>query len=165
VFLDTSDLHTYFDRENYYGPILFEFDLELVKDENFEIWITKDNPIRWNKDTPYTERYFQNIEELRELWDTIKRERKMITIRNNSYPILFNYVRRVIVDDPRLLVTYDGKQIHLFNTAKSKIIENLPDNHILKNKFIPRTDCSKRCYCRQNYKDDYSPQKLKRFFL
>ncbi|MFP3595208.1 hypothetical protein [Chryseobacterium sp. SIMBA_029] len=49
VFLDTNDLHTYFDRENRYGPILFELDLDLVKDESFEIWITKDNPIRWMK--------------------------------------------------------------------------------------------------------------------
>jgi len=165
VFLDTADLHTAFNRENYYGPILFELDRELVKDENFEIWITKNNPIYWDVNSTIEERYFQNVEELEKLWYTIERQRKMITIRNNDSPILFNYVRKVFVDDPQYAITIDNKDVILFNSAKNEIIKNLPDNHILKGKFIPRPDCIKWCYCRKNYKTDYNTENLKRLFL
>lgn len=162
VFLDTNDLHTYFDRENRYGPILFEFDLELVKDESFEIWITKDNPIRWDENTPHVDRYFQNIEELRELWDKIKPERKMITIRNNKSPILFNHVRRVIVDDPKLAINEGNTQIHLFNNAKGRILDIVTDKHLLNGKFSVRK--CEDCWCSKNY-SDRSVSDLKRLFL
>lgn len=36
VFIDTTDLHSYFNRQNHYGPILFEFLTELILNENYE---------------------------------------------------------------------------------------------------------------------------------
>ncbi|THV61981.1 hypothetical protein [Chryseobacterium candidae] len=165
VFLDTADLHTAFSRENYYGPILFELDRELIKDENFEIWITKNNPMYWDVNSTMEERYFQNVDELKKLWHTIDRQRKMITIRNNDSPILFNYVRKVFVDDPQHSIKIDNEDVILFNSAKNEIIKNLPDNHILKGKFIPRPDCVKWCKCRKDYKADYNVEDLKRLFI
>lgn len=165
VFLDTADLHTAFNQENFYGPILFELDRELIKDENFEIWITKNNPWFWNVNTSMEERYFQNVEELKKLWHTIDRQRKMITIRNNHSPILFNYVRGVFVDDPQHTINIDNKDIILFNSAKNEIIKNLSDDHILKGKFRPRTNCSRWCKCIKQYKTDYNIENLKRLFL
>ncbi len=80
VFLDSTDLHFLFSRQNYYGPVLFEFNVSLVKNNSYEIWITKDNPIRWNKNTTNKDRYFQNIVELRHGWDKFPKHQKMITI-------------------------------------------------------------------------------------
>lgn len=163
VFLDTTDLHSYFNRENHYGPILFELDIELVKDENFEIWITKNNPIYWNQNTSLEDRYFQNIDELREKWDSIQRQRKMITIRKNNSPILFNYVRRIIVDDPKVTITENEQKTHLFNTAQSKIKEIITETNPLRGKFITR-NCG-YCYCTDNYLNQRSVKELKRLFL
>lgn len=140
IFIDTSDLHTYFRRENHYGPILFELDRELVRNNDFEIWITKNNPIYWPVDSTNEERYFMSVEELRQQWDLIERQRKMITIRNNNHPILFDYVRRIIVDDPRVVITEsDNTQTILFNKAREKINDIITEDHQLKGKFTLRT--------------------------
>ncbi len=163
VFLDTIDLHSYFGRENHYGPILFELDRELIRDQNLEIWITKNNPIYWKHETPMEDRYFQNMDEVREKWDGIQRQRKMITIRNSNVPILFNYVRRVIVDDPRVSIPREPENIHVFNEAFHRIKAAISDNHPLKGKFITRT-CSS-CWCTSNYLNQRSVSELKRLFI
>jgi hypothetical protein len=161
VFLDSTDLHHYFKRQNYYGPILFEFDVKLILNKDYEIWITKDNPIYWNATFTDEQRYFQTVNELADEWDKHERQKMMITIRNNSTPILFEYVRRLIVDDPR--VTVDNQTIHLFNEAKKKIKATIDDNHILNGKFITR-ECT-NCWCRDNYLNQVAVSDLKRLFL
>ncbi len=163
VFIDTTDLHSFFGRENHYGPILFEFDRELIKDETFEFWITKNNPIYWNKDTSLENRYFQSMDELREKWDGIARQRKMITIRKANSPILFKYVRRIIVDDPKVSIKEGEAKIHVFNTAFHRIKTTITDGHPLKGKFITRTCGS--CWCTSNYLNQRSAADLKRLFL
>ncbi len=164
VFLDSTDLHTFFGRQNYYGPVLFEFDTTLLQNEEYEIWITKDNPIYWNTDSTDDERYFQSVDELRDNWDNYQRQKKMITIRNNSSPILFDYVRRIIVDDPRVKIPDgNGGHIHLFNEAVKLIKEQIPDGHTLKGKFTTR-NCT-NCWCRVNYLKQVVPSELRRLFL
>jgi hypothetical protein len=164
IFLDSTDLHTLFGRQNYYGPVLFELDINLIQNTDYDIWITKNNPIYWNVDSSNEERYFQNVEELRTEWDNYDIQKKMITIRNNSTPTLFDYVRKVIVDDPRVKIA-DGKEghIHLFNETFKLIKERIPNNHILKGKFITRK-CD-YCWCRDNYLKQVTPIELKRLFL
>jgi len=163
VFIDTTDLHSFFGRENHYGPILFEFDRELIKDESFDIWITKNNPIYWRPDTTQEDRYFQNMGEVREKWDGIQRQRKMITIRKKSEPILFNYVRRIIVDDPRVSIPGEQERIHVFNEAFHRIKMTITETHPLKGKFITRTCGS--CWCTNNYLNQRSVSEIKRLFL
>ncbi len=164
VFLDSTDLHTFFGRQNYYGPVLFEFDVSLLGCSNYEIWITKNNPIYWNKESTNEERYFQNVQELKSDWDNYSRQKKMITIRNNSSPILFEYVRRVIVDDPRVIINSSQRNpIHLFNETVNLIKANLPAGHILNGKFRTR-ECN-YCWCRDNYLNQVKINELKRLFL
>lgn len=164
VFLDTCDLHSFFGRENKYGPVLFELDRELIRNGEFEIWITKNNPIYWNKNTTTQDRYFQSVEELRDKWCLIERHRKMVTIRNNRTPILFDYVRRIIVDDPKVTINeIDGSQTHLFNEVFHKIRKTISNDHPLKGKFIFR-NCG-TCWCTDNYLNQKTPNDLKRLFL
>ena len=85
----------------------------------------------------------------------------MVTIRKNSSPILFESVRRVLVDDPR--VTLTNENIHLFNETVKLIKENVPDGHILKGKFKTR-ECG-YCWCRDNYLNQVGVPDLKRLFL
>jgi len=160
IFLDSTDLHTFFGRQNYYGPVLFEFDVALVRNPQYEIWITKNNPIYWNADSTKEERYFQSVLELNDNWNKYSRQKMMITIRNNSQPILFESIRRVVVDDPRVII---DNNIHLFNETVKIIKDNVPDGHILKGKFKIR-ECS-NCWCRDNYLRQVSVTDLKRLFL
>lgn len=160
VFIDTTDLHSYFGRQNYYGPVLFELNIDLLLNEDYEIWITKNNPIYWNADTTDENRYFISVAELREKWGDYDRQKKMITIRNNSTPILFDYVRRVVVDDPRVTIPVDR---HVFNETVDNIKSTIKNDHILKGKFLTR-ECS-NCWCRGNYLDQVNVTEIKRLFL
>ena len=164
MFIDTTDLHGYFPRQNLYGPILFEFDIELVLEKSYDIWITKNNPIYWELDYKDEDKYFVDIADLVDHWDSVERQRKMITIRNNAEPILFNYINKIIVDDPRVIIN-KGKdsEVHLFNEAKKAIKNIVKDKPNLKNKFITR-NCN-NCFCRQNYLIEVSVADLKRLFL
>jgi hypothetical protein len=161
VFLDSTDLHSLFGRQNYYGPVLFEFDVSLVRNNSYEIWITKNNPIYWNKDTTNEDRYFQNIVELNNDWDKYSKQKMMITIRNNTSPILFESIRRVVVDDPRVRIIKEN--LSLFNETVNLIKDNIPNSHILKGKFKIR-ECI-NCWCRDNYMNQVNVNDLKRLFL
>lgn len=161
VFLDTTDLHSFFQRQNYYGPLLYEFDVDLLLNEEYEMWITKNNPIHWETDLPNNERYFESVQELESNWDKYPRQRMMITIRNNNKPILFEYIRRIIIDDPRVKLTDDS--IHFFNEAKKKIRSVVTNEHRLNGKITVR-NCNS-CWCRDNYLNQVSTDDLKRLFL
>lgn len=161
IFLDSTDLHTFFGRQNYYGPVQFEFDVDLVRNPNYEIWITKNNPIYWNTDTTLEERYFQSVAELINDWHKYPRQKMMITIRNNSEPILFQTIRRVVVDDPRVNIIEED--IHLFNETVKIIKDNVQEGHILRGKI--KTRVCNSCWCRDNYLRQVSTTDLKRLFI
>lgn len=163
VFIDTTDLHSFFNRENHYGPVLFELDRNLILDKSFEIWITKNNPIYWNTNTPMTDRYFSDVNELRQKWKTIERQRMMITIRNNATPILFNYVRKIIVDDPKREILHAGQNVPVFNLSYLKIKNVINSGHILSGKFITRK-CG-NCWCSHNYLYQRNTTEITKFFL
>jgi hypothetical protein len=88
----------------------------------------------------------------------------MITIRNNSTPILFDYVRKILVDDPRVTINEaNGSKIHVFNESQKKVKTIITDTHPLKGKFLIRT-CNS-CWCTSNYLTQKTPNDLKRLFL
>lgn len=158
TFLDSADLHEYFSRQNYYGPILFKFSIDFLLTEEYDIWITKDNPINWRTNMTPAEKYFSNVKELRDNWDNYQRQKKMLTIKNQTEPILFKYVYQVLVDDPKVEV--DGVLLsnEVFKGLKGAITSSIS----LKGKFKWR-ECS--CFCTSNYRYQVSPQDLKRLFL
>ena len=111
------------------------------------------------------ERYFVSVEELRDKWDSIDRQKKMITIRNANSPILFEYVNKVVVDDPNVIINeIGGKKQNVFITAQNKLKQNVSENHILKNKFFTREKCG-YCFCTYNYLHQNSSDQLKKLFF
>src|SRR5690348_1778209 len=58
VFLDSVDLHQLFPRQNYYGPVLFVFSNDFLLMENYDMWITRENPKYWNSEMSDDEKYF-----------------------------------------------------------------------------------------------------------
>ena len=161
VFLDTVDLHKYFNRQNYYGPVVFKISTDFLLKENSEIWVTKDNPINWNQNMTDSQKYFCSVEELKQNWDKFQRQRKMTTIKNTNTPILLDYIVEVIVDDPGVKLTEEG--IIVFNETVAHLKKSLEINPQLKNKFSTR-NCS-GCFCRTNYLTQLSAPELKKLFL
>lgn len=159
VFIDTVDLHNYFSRQNHYGPVLFKISIDFLQSTDLDIWVTKDNPINWNVNSTQDEKYFISVQELRENWDKYQRQRKMITVKNVSEPILFDYLEQVIVDDPKV----QNSGIVFFNEAVKTLKASLLTNPPIKSKISTR-QC-KNCFCVTNYLNEVNFVDLKRFFL
>lgn len=157
VFLDTHDLHSHFPRENRYGPVLFKFSIDFLLKINSEVWVTKDNPIRWTRSMRNNDRYFSSVARMKREWDDYKPERRMITIRNNSRAILFKYLQEITLDEPGFLL--DG--IDLFNVARRQLRRAISTGD-LDIKVVKRK-CPTYCYCEDNY-DKKSERDLKRLF-
>ncbi|PKP32589.1 MAG: hypothetical protein CVT99_04420 [Bacteroidetes bacterium HGW-Bacteroidetes-16] len=162
IFLDTVDLHAYFNRQNLYGPILFKLSTRFLNENEFNIWITKSNPIHWNQNMADEEKYFSSVQELSDNWDNYQRQKKMITIKNNSSPILMEYVEEIIIDDPGVMNPQTG--LIFFNQAIKDLRESLKSNPPLRNRFRLRT-CNGGCYCRDNYLRQLIIPELNRLFL
>lgn len=161
IFLDTVDLHDYFGRQNYYGPIVFKISTAFLIQDDFDIWVTKDNPKHWTEAMTAEQKYFQSVQELRENWDLYQRQRKMTTVKNCLKPILLEYVEEVIVDNPKVLNKQNGTIY--FDKAIEDLKQTLLSNPPLKSKFKTRT-CS-GCYCESNYLEQVSITDLNRLFL
>lgn len=161
VFIDTVDLHGYFPRQNIYGPVSFKVSIDFLLEDNYEVWITKDNPKYWDPTMTIEDKYFVSVEELKSDWDSYERHRKMVTIKNQLQPILFNYLTQVVIDDPRV----ETQGIHLFNEATKGLKQILGVNTTLKNKFLTRPTCTGSCFCRDNYLNQLPSLTLKRLFL
>ncbi|WP_321779373.1 hypothetical protein [Sulfurimonas sp.] len=112
IFIDTMDLHGYFPRQNLYGPIVFKFNIEFLLEDKLDIWITKDNPIYWTDKLTMQDKYFQDINDLKVNWDNFDRQKKMFTIKNTSEAILFDFLEKIIVDNPNIEL---GDETHVFN--------------------------------------------------
>ncbi|KLV28945.1 hypothetical protein [Priestia megaterium] len=160
IFFDSSDLHERFNRQNHYGPVLFKFDVEILASPNLpELWITKDNPIRWTPNQTNNDRYFQNIEEIQDIYH-LGSYREMITLRFTQNILPFQpYLKEIILDNPGV------KDLGLsFGTEAEKIlIENIQNKNINN---IPLTirDCS-NCFCKDNYQKQVGITRLTEAFL
>jgi hypothetical protein len=160
VFLDTTDLHTYFHRQNFYGPVTFKLRVDLVLMDDIEVWVTKNNPIYWKEDMRPEQKYFQSVDELRNEWDHYDRQRKMVTIRKPGRPLFFDLIEEIIVDDPR--VQNKAENFAYFNAAVKGLRVAYTGNDSLRSRF--RTRACENCYCRANY-SQLSTVELNRLFL
>lgn len=160
IFIDIVDLHGHFPRQNLYGPILFKFNIEFLKDDKFDIYVTKNNPIYWKESDTDEDKYFQSVEELRTKWDEYAIQRKMFTIKNTSAPILFEYLKEIILDDPRVQVK---KESIVFSEKLTEELEKVIDKNIIPKDLFKWRQCS-ACFCRDNYLQ-LPVSELKRLFL
>jgi hypothetical protein len=159
VFVDTVDLHSYFNRQNYYGPVLFKISIDFLLESDFDIWVTKDNPQDWSDALSDEEKYFVSVTELEEKWDDFQRQKKMVTIRDMHDAILFDYLNGVVVDNPNVSI---GDKI-VFNESVKALKKAIGSNNLLKNKVSTR-NCS-NCFCKSNYLNQVHVNDIKRLFL
>ncbi|MET2954467.1 hypothetical protein [Vibrio harveyi] len=160
VFLDTEDLHKYFSRQNHYGPVLFKFNIDMLLEENLEIWVTKDNPIYWDKKSKTKDNYFVDVNELSNLWTNHDKQRKMITVKKPTSPILFNYLEEICLDNPKVLIHDDVSLRVESKRALEKAIEAKKE---LEGKLVWR-QCG-HCFCTDNYLKQVPTYELARKFL
>src|SRR5690348_7841844 len=64
IFIDGVDIHSRSSNCNAYGPVLFELNLRLFESDALPaLWITRDNPCRWEDGDSDQERYYLSVDE------------------------------------------------------------------------------------------------------
>lgn len=156
IFFDSVDIHERAKKINDYGPITFVYSLDVLDElENYDICVTRDNPIRWEEDMTYNERYFTDYEELNSHFAKGNFVQH-ITVRNIREALPFKYLTKIIID-------YPGESLEkYFNPAYRALEKALQDNGI--NAPIVIRECPSECNCQEkysNYKEGYVYHRFK----
>lgn len=165
IFLDIVDLHGYFPRQNSYGPVCFVLDLCLLLDDELQnICITKNNPMYWKEDMLNEDRYYSSVDEYAYNYENIVKNHDlynhMITIHDIFRIIPFEkYLIKIVLDNP--MVSMDD--VNLYECAKQKLSIVLDKSGLGLNKLETRS--CRGCFCHENYRNQFTVDKLKKFFL
>ena len=150
IFTDSVDIHARASRANYYGPVLFVLDSEIIKDAyTGNVWVTKLNPTKWNG-KPYEQRWFTSEEDLERNF-VYGRFDQMIVFRHCGGELpLKDYLKEIILDDPQLEVSDPHIDYYsmAFGALKLAMAEGGIDSEIRKR------ECVKYCRCVKRYQSN-----------
>lgn len=158
IFIDIMDLHGYFPRQNYYGPVCFALDINLLLDDHLPaIHITTNNPTNWkeNESKKYLYSISEYIDNFETNYDNNRLQQNMITIEADSYILPFDkYLKEIIIDDPGI----NGYFNHAFQRINSALV-----SHDLARIKISKRQC-RNCWCKSNYRQ-YNRSQLEKLFI
>lgn len=143
IFFDSIDIHQKVCNLNYYGPVSFVYSIDLIDElAQGQLWITKGNPAYWNIGMTEAQKYFLEEDELAFFFnkDVFSQH---ITIRNQQGPLPFNYLEKIIIDDPGETDT------HYFENAYEHL-EDLIKRYAEGTPLEVRT-CLPGCRCKEQY--------------
>lgn len=156
IFFDSVDIHERASRPNDYGTVMFVYKTDVLDTlVDYDICITKDNPIRWDANMDYSDKYFTNLKDL-SLYFRKGNFFQHITVKDISVPLPFDYLEKIVIDDP------GEKYTELLEQALSEI-ENEFDK-IGKKVHIEIRKCPSTCQCvdkYNNYKPGYAYHRFK----
>lgn len=100
IFFDSVDIHQRASRANHYGPLMFVYSVDVLDTlEEYDICITKSNPMFWNRNMSYEDKYFTNSENL--FFEFARGNfSQHITIRDISKPLPFEYLIEIVIENP-----------------------------------------------------------------
>lgn len=148
IFVDTVDIHQRARQVNWYGPVLFVVNVDILNalPVGSEVFVTKKNPTNWINGEAQEARYFSSLEELHAF---LQRGTfgQMVTIRTAGGLLPFpTRSTMVMVDDPAWQrsdrvgsVAYTENRLR---TAAAAGNTNL---------VINRRVCRDGCKCRETY--------------
>lgn len=142
IFLDDCDIHHRTKKINYYGPVLFVFNLAILQRSNLpNVRVTKSNPQSWDEHQIEGDRYFVDLQEI-ENYYSYGTFAQMLTFRQTKDILLFeDYLEEVILDDPCREI--NGQDA--FSQALQALKEAATIGQV--NVEINKRKCSSDCEC------------------
>ncbi len=150
VFLDTIDIHVRASRRNYYGPVMFVLNIDLlIRNPVSTVWITRNNPTNWVPNELRSKRYFSSIRKLDQAY-VLGDFGSMLVLRgiHGLLPLKGN-LKRLIVDDPGEIMLSGGKR-SVLQPALKALRTAAQDGGLRYLRIITR-DCSRMCLCGEHY--------------
>ena len=147
IFLDGVDIHERGNTLNQYGPVLFRFGLDLLRDEQIRtILITRKNPTKWSGHDKTEDRYFTSVGEFAEKYS--KGDFcSMFMLRHAGGSFrLSPYLKDIVLDAPTLNVGELDLYSHSVGALRLSAWQGgLTELDIVKRK------CSMPCNCTTEY--------------
>lgn len=160
VFLDGIDIHSRAKQRNFYGPVVFVFDVQLFAEEWLSsVWVTKKNPQNWVDDEPLSERYFQTTEEFRDGYRKGNFDKTFVLRHVGGLLRLSPHLKRIELDNPE--VELDG--LDSYSMAAGGLIASARAGG-LENPSIRKRKCSRICRCVDQY-EAMSYEFFRKFFF
>ena len=146
IFFDSVDIHERAKKINNYGPVTFVYSIDVI-DALPEgcIKITKTNPMYWNQNMTEEEKYFTNYVDLRNNYEK-GNFNQHFTITNQRQPLTFDYLCKIILDDPHAIRQADQR---IFEQAVNYINEAVIEKNI--NVPLVIRKCPMGCHCSEQY--------------
>lgn len=148
VFTDTVDIHERAGNINFYGPVLFVLDLDLLsKVDGGSVRVTKLNPQKWEGKSD-EEKWFVSLADLQA--NFIKgRFDQMLVFRNCGGELsIKECLTEIILDDPQLHTTNLDIYSMAFGALKLAMSESG-----MTNISISKRKCADNCACIKSYMD------------
>lgn len=148
IFADCVDIHQRASKANIYGPVLFIFDSDIIKDTG-GVWMTKLNPTKW-VGKQHEQKWFISAEDLKSNFK-YGDFGQMVVFRHCGGELPFkNYLREIILDDPDLKSRKSN--IDYYSMAFGALRLAITDGRI--NVEIKKRQCPKNCKCLEYYKSN-----------
>lgn len=161
VFTDSVDIHQRAKKRNVYGPVLFELDLDVLDEADINwVGVTKKNPTKWEADEDPAERWFTEVEEVRQ--DLVKgRFDQMIVFNCEDGELdIRSSLRRIVLDDPETIVK--GK-IDLFSLGlgalgMARVVGDMTEI------IVRKRTCHETCTCGGFYRNTQFRDQVMKLF-
>ncbi len=151
IFVDHVDIHDRGGRKkgpNQYGPILFQFNVEMLLHlpSGTDIQVTKRNPVHWYDNEPDTGRWFQDPQELEKNIHFGDFD-KMLVIQTPFGKLEFpNHEAHVILDNPQQQVS---SGVDAYTHAVSRLKQAAQKGQVKLS--IESRVCQAGCICLKKY--------------
>ncbi len=158
IFTESLDIHNHSGSINHLGPVLFELDIEIVKNSySGKVWVTKSNPCKWETNINHERRWFVSASDLDNYFSEGNTD-FMIVFRHcgGKLPIQ-GHLNKIVIDDPKLET--DEYQIDYFSMAYGAIKLAMTEGNI--EAPIEKRGCRSDCGCLGDYKSKITdPEKM-----
>lgn len=167
VFFNPFDLHKFYRRPNYFGSVDVSMSIEILLDsKNYEVAITKSNPLYWNKSIkslyyPTLDEYYKDFYKAManvETFNQMYYQQIYYTFKHCTDIIPFKpYLHEIVVDNPHFKINRQNVIKPSMKLLRKTIREYNP-----KIKLVERK-CLDRCICKYFY-DDMEQEEILRIF-
>jgi len=148
VFTDSADMHKQAGSANSHGPVLFELDIEIIKQTySGKVWVTKSNPSKWETNTKHERRWFVSVNDLETYFSNGDSDHMIIFRHCGGKLPIHGHLKKIILDDPQLQT--DTHQIDYFSMAYGAITLAMTEGGLTAP--IEKRACRPDCGCLNDY--------------
>ncbi len=109
VFTETVDIHRHTGSINPAGPVVFELDLEIIRNTyTGKVWVTRSNPSEWGPQTHQERKWFSSAIDLEHYFSPTSSDHLAVFRHCGGKLPIQGYLKRILLDDPELELRSQG---------------------------------------------------------